>query len=286
MWFFYFHRFLYGLGNDDSLFWIALIVIGIILVFFGYTIEAYDLNNKVAKILINLWDNIKNFEWRKIPGRIASLIAVIFVGIGSYMLLGIKKFRFVLRNSFLAVYSFFMNSLRGLIRLILSIPHYTKRFFIFCYEYNYWLIIPLFLIAFLKLTNIGLPSVTLFILAFLYLLLVVLLILHSNEELAQRYLEIIRKQSWETVQSISIRIQKTTSSIGKYKCQNCKVPLRLGQEICDNCKNEVKQCSICKLPIKPGQETATCSNCQHINHSNHWDQWIRMGHNCPICHSA
>ena len=278
---------LYGLGSDDHLIWFFLIGVGIVLVLFGYTIEAYELNNKVAKILINLWENIKNYEWRKVPGKIASLISILIIGTLSYIGLGFKKFRFVIRNSLIAIGSFLNNSIKGLVRLILAIPGYTKKFIIFSYENNYFLIIPLLLLAVVQLVqgNVVFESLTFVILFLLFSFLIIMLLLHGNEELSQRYLQRIRDRSWETLQTISIRIQKTTSSFGRYKCQKCHAPLKLGQETCENCNNQVKHCSICKLPIKEGQEVSTCPHCQYPAHTNHWSQWIRMRDTCPVCNN-
>lgn len=273
----------YGLGNNDGVLWIASIIAGIVLILFGYSIEAYELNNKVAKVLINLWESIKNFEWKKIPGRIVKLFSTILAGIGYYIILGFKRFKYVLKRSFQGVASFISTSIRQVVKLIVSLPHYFKKFIIFCYEYNYFVLIGLFAIAIFNLVDLPFPTILLFILGFLTLLLVLMALFQSNEELTERYLRVIRDRSWEAVQSISIRIQKTTSSIGRYRCQNCKSPLKLGQEHCENCSQEVKHCSICKLPIKKDQEVTICESCQYPAHTNHWNQWIGMNKHCPIC---
>ena len=90
-------------------------------------------------------------------------------------------------------------------------------------------------------------------------------------------------RSWETLQGLSIRIQRTASSVGRYKCTNCNAPVKLGQEKCENCSQEIKQCSICKLPIKKDQEVSTCEHCLYPPHKNQWDQWVTMKHPCPVC---
>lgn len=273
----------YGLGNNDVISWFIVIVGGILLILFGYTIEAYELNNKVAKILINLWEAIRTFQWRKIPKRIGQLIFTITTGIITYIAMGFRRFRYVVKRTFQAIFGFISSSLKQMYRLIISLPRYTKKFIIFCYEFNYWLIIPLFAIAFLKLLNLPFPNALVVVLSFLTLLLLVLAVLQSNEELAQRYLQVLRMRSWETIQNISIKIQKTASSVGRYKCSNCNAPVKLGQEKCENCSQEIKQCSICKLPIKKDQEVSTCEHCLYPAHKNHWDQWISMKHPCPVC---
>ncbi len=274
----------YGLGIDDALIWIFSIVIGILLILFGYTIEAYELNNKVAKILINLWENIKNFEWKKIPRKILQLFSTIISGIAFYIVLGFKRFKYVIKKSIGGLLSFIGTSFRQIAKLIISLPGYFKKFVIFCYEYNYFLIIPLFAFAVFKIYDLPYPAILIFILAILVMLLTFMALMQSNEELSQRYLRIMRNKSWEALQSISIRIQKTTSSIGRYKCQNCKAPLKLGQEHCEYCSQEIKHCSICKLPIKNDQDISTCNHCQYPAHTSHWNQWISMNKNCPICH--
>ena len=273
----------YGFDNNDVVLWVFLIIVGILLIIFGYTIEAYELNNKVAKILINLWENIRNFQWKKIPKRLLSLIGLLLIGIISYIALGFRKFRYVLKKAFSSLFSFMLKSFNGIIKLLIALPGYFKKFLIFCYEYNYWLLIPLFFFSIFKILNLPFPTILFLILVILLTLLVVMQILNSNAELSQRYLQTLRNRSWGAVQSISIRIQKTTSSIGKYKCTNCNKPLKLGQAQCENCSQEVKHCSICKLPIKNDQQISTCSKCLYPAHTNHWNQWIRMNNNCPVC---
>ena len=219
----------YGLGNNDHLAWFIVIIAGILLILFGYTIEAYELNNKVAKILINLWDAIRTFQWRKIPKRIGQLIVTITTGIAAYIIIGFRRFKYVVKRSFQAIFGFISLSLKQIYRLVISLPRYTKRFIIFCYEFNYWLIIPLFAFSIIKILNLPFPNVLVIVLLFLTLLLLVLSMLQSIEELALRYLQILRMRSWETFQGISIRIQRTASSVGRYKCTNCNAPVKLGQ---------------------------------------------------------
>ena len=273
----------YGLGNDDVTLWLVAILLGLILVVFGYSIEAYELNNKVAKVLINLWENIKNFQWNKIPGKIVSLFSIIISGILSYIIIGFKRFKFVIKTTISSLTRFITLTLKSLVKLILSLPRYFKKFIIFCYEYNYWLLIPLSVFSLIKIFNLPFPNIFVFILITLILLLFILAALNSNEELTRRYLRIIRNRTWESLQYVSITLQKATSSIGRYKCQNCHAPLKLGQEICENCSSEIKHCSICKLPIKSEQNVSTCSHCLYPAHTNHWNQWISMNNHCPIC---
>lgn len=274
---------LYGIGNNDGLLWGVVIVLGVLLILFGYTIEAYELNNKVAKILIALWENIRNFQWRKIPSKIFRLFVVVFTGIASYILLGFKQFKYVIVKSTKSLIGFISITISQIYRLLISLPRYTKKFVKFCYEYNYLLIIPLFAFSILKILNLPFPSILFYVLIFLTIFLIVLAVLQSNEELSQQYLQSLREQSWKALQSISIKIQKSASVIGKYKCSNCNAPLKLGEERCENCSEEIRQCSICKLPIKKDQEISVCSHCQYPAHTNHWKQWIGMNHPCPIC---
>ena len=273
----------YGLGIDDMLLWVVVIVAGILLILFGYTIEAYELNNKVAKILIKLWENIRQYQWRKIPSKIIQLFALLITGLVSYIVLGFKRFKYVIKRSIGGLYRFISTTLKQIVKLIISLPRYFKNFVIFCYEFNYWLIIPLFALAIFKIYNLPFPNVLILILVILTSLLILLAILTSNEELSRRYLQTIRNRSWEALQTISITIQKATSSVGRYKCTNCGESLKLGQEQCEKCSQEVKQCSICKLPIKKDQQVSTCTHCMYPAHTNHWDQWMRMNNRCPIC---
>ena len=273
----------YGIGSDNYILWVICISVGAILILFGYTIEAYELNNKVAKILLNLWESISTFQYKKIPGRILKLVGFLVFGLLYYIGLGFRKFKSVVKRAFSSTMSFITKSVNAMVRLIFSLPGYTKKTIFFLYEYNYLIILPLFLFTAMRLLQFQLPFIFLIVLGFLFVLLVIMAILNSNEELSQRYVRSLRTRSWEALQTISIRIQKTTSSVGRYKCQNCGSPLKLGQEHCEVCEYKVKHCSICKLPIKKGQPTAVCSHCLYPAHENHWDQWTRMNNHCPIC---
>jgi hypothetical protein len=276
---------LYGLNYNDFRIWIVLVIIGTLFIVFGYTIEAYDINNRLAKILLNLWDAIISFQWQKIPGRIVILISAIFLGFLSYIIGGFRQFKSLIVKFSRSSFNFCKTSIEKTIKVVLEVPDLFFRMIRLFFDHGFWLLIPTILVFILndKLTTSEIAFLP------LQISLVILFLIAlgtSNQKQIQRITVELKERSWQTMQSISIKIQETKNRLGKYTCTKCNKKINLDQKMCENCSTEIKTCTICKLQIKSDQTQSTCSMCKYPSHSNHWDQWIRMGRNCPICNSV
>ena len=276
---------LYGLNNNDSFLWLLLVCVGFFLILFGYTVDAYELNNKLAKVLINFWDAIIRFQWKQIPKRLFQLLSVFFIGVFSYIMRGIREFRTISTRFAKKGYHFCKTSIEKSFDLLIEIPNIVFKTLKSLYSQSFWLLIPSILLLFLFMTTDVVSSLGFIPLYINILVLFIIAVSQSNQERLARFTKVVINTSWSAVQSVSTTVQIAKERLGRYKCVTCNAPLKLGQEKCSNCSTEIKRCAICKLPIKSEQQITTCKGCHYPSHSNHWDQWIRMGRSCPICHT-
>ena len=226
---------LYGLENNDTTLWLILVVIGIVLIIFGYTVEAYELNNKIAKIMINLWDAVVNYQWQKIPGKIALLISVIFYGLFSYAIRGIKQIKRIIKEVLTGSYNFIKISILRLIDLVLEIPNMIIKMVRLFYSQSFWLI-PAIIIIVLNYNYMSNTLIGNIALVICLVLIFLIAISFTNQNRMQQFTTNVVNRSWETIQTVTVKIQEVKQKIGKYKCLECNKPINLDQQICENCK--------------------------------------------------
>ena len=149
---------LYGMGIENINVWIVLIFTGILLILFGYTVDAYELNKKVAIQLINFWETLRSFQWKIVPKRIFRLIIIILTGISSYILQGLKRLKITIIKGLFLLFTFSDQSIRKIMTLFWKVPKMVVKMLGFFYNISYLLLIPAGLIIWFKIYKFSAPA--------------------------------------------------------------------------------------------------------------------------------
>ncbi|OLS18463.1 MAG: hypothetical protein HeimC3_49330 [Candidatus Heimdallarchaeota archaeon LC_3] len=272
---------LYGLGDDDLILWIILVLFGIFLVIFGYGIEATEINKKFAKALISLWNSIKSYDWKGIPVTVLYLVFFFVSGFILYIFKGLKNLRKITIESFNKLFVFLKKSLIRVYELITDLPRMIVKTFESLYKLSPWFIIPASIIIGLKFSA---PSdvgfISLIFVAFIYFSTI---FVYKKREQISIITEQISSLTFNGLLETKKKVALVKQKLGIYKCPQCFSKIILTSKTCSNCNTDLKVCSICKLPIQNNNMISNCKECSHSFHQNHYDQWIRLNKVCPVC---
>ncbi|MHA2364594.1 MAG: hypothetical protein ACXAC7_11610 [Candidatus Hodarchaeales archaeon] len=273
---------LYGLHLDDVNLWLILILIGGSLILFGYTVDALELNKKVAVKLSDLWMAVTTYQWRSIPSRIFNVIATIIVGFISYISNGIRRLKTHLIKGFNQLYKFISESIKKIFNFVLALPGLLWKTTKIVYNYSY-LTLPFFGLVFLWINqNHSTPGLLSMLL--ILILLFLLGVAYQKREQVGVLVNQVTDYSHQTIMRCLPAVHSIKQRFGRHRCSYCNSVLKLGETECSQCQTRVVECLICKLPIKDDQTVTVCSSCKHQSHKDHWETYvIRMGKPCPVC---
>ena len=133
---------LYGIGSNDHGLWILCVIIGIILVIFGYGIEATELNKRFANKLQVLIELIKNYKWKQLPTKIISLVGFFIRSLAVYIFSGFRNFKTLVVKGVNSIYNFIKTSLEKIISLLMDLPRIISKTLHSLFEISFWFIVP------------------------------------------------------------------------------------------------------------------------------------------------
>ena len=279
--FFFFPVILYGFGNNDLVTWIILVVFGVLLVIFGYGIEATELNKKFAKRLILLWNSIKSYDWKSIPGAVLNLVFFFVNSLLTYMVKGIRNLRKIVMDSINKLFLFIKGSLKRIYELVIDLPRMMIKTIESLYKLSPWFIIPASIIIGLKFSSpTDLGFLSLLTVAFIYFS---TLFVYKKRDQISILSEQISSLTFSGLIETEKKVALIKQKLGIYKCPTCLTKISVTSSKCSKCNNDLKVCSICKLPIQNNNITSKCKECDHSFHQNHFDQWIKLNKVCPVC---
>lgn len=264
---------LYGFFIDSLVIWIGCSIIGIILLIFGYSVEAYDLNKKLVVALVGLWEAIQQYQWKSVPRRLLNLVITFFSTLFLYIRRGFKAFRYHLGVGLSWTRRQTINALETIYHVILATPAFVWR-------HSYWGFLVVILWILMDTTD--LTTLTLIDITLLSFLLVIGIAYTYRDYIREKVTD-IPEYTFEAIQYTQRVIHQSKIRFGLYTCPECHKKIDPVTMKCSECGLDTPTCIICQLPIQENQDITTCPHCEHQAHSHHWKQWINMGKHCPIC---
>ncbi|MHA1984931.1 MAG: hypothetical protein ACW967_11285 [Candidatus Hodarchaeales archaeon] len=272
---------LYGLGSSDLPIWFLLVIIGILLIIFGYGIEATEINKKFAKILLSMFELVKSYNWKALPGKFLYLNYFLIRSLMIYVATGLKNLKELLTKAFSEIYIFLKKSLKRIYDLITDLPRIFYKTIESFIQFSIWLIIPSSIVIGLSFTTpMDLGFISLIIVAIIYFS---TLFIYKNKEQVANFVSHTSEITYGTYLYTNRKYVSLKQKLGIYKCSNCNSKISLTSEKCDTCEIDLTSCMICKLPIQTGSSKHNCEQCQNAFHENHYTQWIRINKVCPVC---
>ncbi|MFX0113588.1 MAG: RING finger protein [Candidatus Hodarchaeota archaeon] len=274
---------LIGTTRREQLLWSMVFSLGGgFIVLAGYFVEAYDLNDRFVRKARKIIEAIRSANYRAIPGRIleffSELARITFI----YLWRGIKNLRRVIGRFLGTISQFIREYFHLLLNAIRAIPRTVKNLLNHFYEAaraNTYVFVILggFGAIFFYTPHllISMGSITLFMAGLFFA--------YPRQEGIGQYIQAAQDRVWNAAWQTQAMTQRITRR--KLSCRNCGTQLKVMDNFCAECGDEMERCQVCRLPIKPIQAVAHCSSCNSPFHESHWQQWQRMGKGCPICRS-
>jgi hypothetical protein len=262
---------------------VILIIAGVLIMFLGYFTEAYDLNERIAKALMDLLRAIRSYNYREGARALFRLIKQVFWGFLAYL----KRVRNTLANFFRRTGSFIKRLLKEVWSFLRAIPSTIYHFIM---KTARWIISNIHGIGVFAGTIVFIvsllgpldPFTGIIILLFSVTFFLIKAAYPRKEQLI-RIAVTVRDRVWETSYQINYRVRTIAENRRRINCPSCQREIPLGARECDFCEKEIKRCMICKLPIKDEQEPSECPFCKNPAHEDHWKFWIDLRHECPAC---
>ena len=296
--------------------------IGLLLVIFGFLMEAYELNKKLMDLLRRLKTSfvkmLKRIKWKLIisPWNLFTLtgMTVIILTALNLMPLLDNLCYYILGGSLIGIniiihlrreiYEIIKDITRVIItvlqawgRAIKQIPRIVKEATVWVYKK----IVSLF-----KLIGRAFKYIIVRNYVLLFCLGIALFFLLQNFSMLLRIsisslvclVSIIkpildwRDFSGENVSRARQYLYKTTQRTRnalKYRrnirCPYCSFPNPFLRRECWQCKREVPRCMICNNAVEKEETVAICPHCDNVYHVDHLKTWIRFNAKCPVCHN-
>ncbi|MHA1202754.1 MAG: hypothetical protein ACTSQ4_09550 [Candidatus Heimdallarchaeaceae archaeon] len=296
--------------------------VGILLVIFGFLMEAYELNKKLMEFLrrikITFVKLLKRIKWKLIfsPWNLLTLVGITVIILTALNIMPFldNLYYYIIGSSLIGINIIIhlrreiYEILKDIARVILTvlqawgralkqIPRIVKDATVWFYKKT---------VNMIKFLGRAFKYIIVRNYILLFGLGIALFFLLQNFTLPTRIaisslvclVSIVkpvldwRDFSGENVSRARQYLYKTTQrtrSALKYRrnvrCPYCSFPNPFLRRECWQCKKEIPRCMICNNAVEKEETVAICPHCENIYHVNHLKTWIRFNAKCPVCHN-